>query len=181
MKNKIKVFLVSYSNKINTEVAKKLKDNSVEILYWIGHGHYFEEILKNKNDFSNTIFHHALDDDILRAVAPEEIDTDNFLPVDRVITDKLLECESLFWMMADRFEDRKELTLRQIKHQYFEYVKYWSGVLKKMKPDFIIFGTDTPHTAFNFVIYSVANVPLLILIKIVFCLSAILIILIIFF
>jgi len=104
------------------KIINETQNSKIKVGYKFGleflnskNGRNFVSKLKNKNDFSNTIFHHALDDDILRAVAPEEIDTDNFLPVDRVITDKLLECESLFWMMADRFEDRKELTLRQIK------------------------------------------------------------------
>jgi len=59
--------------------------------------------------------------------------------------------------MFDRIEGKSDVSLRQMKHAYYDYLRYWRGVLKKYKPDAIIFGIDIPHTVFNYVLYSLAK------------------------
>ena len=52
-------------------------------------------------------------------------------------------------MMNKRFEWMSE---NQKKHLYYRYIQYWDGVIKKYKPEAIIY-PSAPHTIYDFVIY----------------------------
>ena len=65
-----KIFLIGYHTKINIAIAKKLRQNGIDILYWVGKTNFLNDAIKDKHNFPNTIFHDVNKYDIVRIVPP---------------------------------------------------------------------------------------------------------------
>jgi hypothetical protein len=154
LNKKSKIFLIGFHTELSINIAQKLIERSIDIVYWTGRKKFFKKIV-NSDVYKNIIFHDIFD--IVRNIPAKGVDVANFEPITKNLIDKMLKCETVCWTMFDRYDNKEDLTLRQMKHIYYGYLKYWSGVLKKYKPDAIIFGTDVPHTVFNYIIYSLAK------------------------
>ncbi len=131
-----------------TDAARNLKTHH-EISYWSGDGKEFESL---RAEFPGTIFHDHFD--ALYGIPPAGIDASAFPPPDAALLLELLKTESIvLTMMNKRFESA--LTSER-KHLYYTLVRYWRGVLLKLRPDAIIFPC-APHTVYDYVIYGLAK------------------------
>jgi len=146
----MRLFLITWIGKEFglAEVVKALKQKH-EIVYWVG-AHSREKI--SSQDFSGTIFHSH--DDALKAIPAKEVGNFLFDPPSAELLEKLLGTESeTLTMMSKTFEN---MSVNERKHLYYDYVRYWDGVVKKLKPDAIIF-PNVPHSVYDFVIYGLAK------------------------
>ncbi len=148
----MKVFVFRFNSEMLIDVIRRL-NQSFEISYWGGSKKYFDAIVKNPKDFPNTIFHNTYE--AVRGIGAKEIDQSKFEPLSKQLIDKMLFCESQTLIMMNAI-DFDNAHLSKKKHLYYEYLKYWHGVLTDMKPDVILFG-DIPHVPFQFVIYHLAK------------------------
>ena len=130
------------------------KKEGAEILYWTGRKRNFEKIRQEKKYFSETIFHNNLD--AVRAIPAEDLQNEKFDPSGKELINEMLECESLTLTMMTRLDFRGQVPFLKKKHLYYKYLQYWNGVIKKLKPDMIIF-RSVPHASYNFVLYCLAK------------------------
>ncbi len=149
----MKIFLCDFSSAEYIQVAAELKKRGAEILYWTGSKDKFDEVLKNKENYPQTIFHIVID--AVRAVSPAGISESEFPPPSSDLIREMLECESITLTMMNRV-DFNNMPYLQKKCLYYKYLQYWDGMINKLKPDAIIF-SDLPHVVYNFVIYSLAK------------------------
>ena len=149
----MKIFAFRFSTPMLIEVIRCLDKRSIEVTYWTGSKKYFEDFVKNRKDFPNTIFHNTFE--AVQGIGAPEVDQSSFEPISKKITENMLACESQALIMLNAI-DLDNTSLSKKKHLYYEYVKYWYGVLTTMKPDAIIFG-DIPHMSFQFVVYHLAK------------------------
>lgn len=151
---KKRIFLIDFSSAILIEVAKKLKNEGLDILYWTGRKNNFEQAKQNKNDFKGIIFHNNLD--AVQGVPPLELQREKFNPPGNDLINEMLECESLVLTMMTRLDFWGKVPFLKKKHLYYKYLQYWNGVLEKFKPDAIVF-RSVPHSSYNFVLYCLAK------------------------
>lgn len=142
--------MIGFSKPILIETAQELKRRSVEILYWTTR---FPERIK-KEEFRETIFHWTRD--AIAGIGSREVDDKDFEPISQELAEKLYECESQIMTMMNRAHSAYELSVDQRKMLFYSMVKYWDGVLKKLRPDAIVFPTF-PHIIYDFVIYHLAK------------------------
>ena len=147
----MRIFLIGWEDSVGglSDVARGLQERSHEIIYWVTGR---EEIKRIKTDFPNTIFHNI--DDALANIPAQDINSSEFFPVGEDLIKKFSEAElTVLTMMNKKYES---LLIDERKHFYYELLRYWNGVIIKLKPDVIIFPV-APHTVYDFVIYSIAK------------------------
>ena len=147
----MKLFLMEWVGKDLgfVEVVKKLKNEGHEIVYWTGPN--LDKHI-NQQQFPRTIFHDHFD--ALNAVSPEALAGEEFLPASEELIKQCYGIESaVLTMMNKRFES---MSVSERKNLYYDYLGYWHAVLKKFQPDAILFPVS-PHTVYDFVVYSLAQ------------------------
>lgn len=123
-----------------------LKDKGHEIVYWVGSTGGEDDKLPE------TIFH-----DHARAVAglpADGIDITEFPPPGENLIKKLYKVESIILTMMNKRYDKMYVDERR--HLYYNMLQYWHGIIKKYKPEIIIFPI-VPHTIFNYLIHELAR------------------------
>lgn len=128
------------------ELILALQKEGHEIVCWVGLG-------SDGGKIPGAIFHnhYAAWDGLLA----EGVNIDAFGPPGKDLIEKLYKTESLILTMMNKHFDEDCIDKRR--HLYYNLLQYWSGVIKKLKPDLIIFPT-VPHTVYNFVIYELAKI-----------------------
>ncbi len=130
------------------DIVRELKDRGHTIVYWSGPN------LKDVSpaEFQGTIFHDHFD--ALFARPAPGVDTASFPPLGEALIASLSSAESeTLTMMSKLFET---MQVNERKHLYYEYLRYWNGVLDRYRPDALIF-PNVPHTVYDFVLYSLAK------------------------
>lgn len=148
-----KVFLISFSTPILIDVAKNLKERGIEIVYWQGYRDAFDELARTKAGFETTIFSHAFD--AVKCLPPPEVDSAAFEPISRDIVEKMYAYGWPSLSMLSR-ADHADSPFVKRRHVYYSYLKFWYGMLKKFKPDAVVF-IAVPHSALGFVLYGLAQ------------------------
>lgn len=146
----MRLFLIGWAGVFEelVDVASELKKRGHEIVYWSR----FNGMPVDASRFPGTIFHDHFD--ALARVPASGIDPDEFEPPGEDLIQCMFETESLVLsMMNKKFE---WMAVNERKHVYYEFLRYWNGVVQKFKPDAIIFSA-VPHTVYDFVIYSLAR------------------------
>lgn len=129
------------------EMILELKKNSHEVFYWLG----FSGGIENK--YPEIIFHNHPDAWIAKPA--KGVDTSKFPAPGVDLIEKLYHDESLLLTMMNRkIGGIKSVDER--KHLYYNLLQYWNGVLKKYKPDLIIYALP-PHSVHDYVIYALAK------------------------
>ena len=127
-------------------IIPKLKAESHNVVYWVGLKGNGEE------NFPDIIFHDhfdAYDGKPAPALASTE-----FEPASPELTSRFQDAESLILtMMNKRFG---WMGVDERKHLYYEMLSYWWGVVKKFRPECIIF-TTVPHTVYDYLLYELAR------------------------
>lgn len=151
--NFMRVFIIGWNNS-NQElvlVAKKLEQSGHEILYWVGNEDD-ESYEQSRQEFSNTIFHRRRD--AILGIPPAEFKHEEFEPLGADFIEQFFETESILSTMKN-FEKLPKSTLEK-KRLYHSWLEYWHGLIKKLKPEIILFAW-WPHTGYNYVVYCLAK------------------------
>ncbi len=143
----MKIFFIwPYKNPEISILFSELEKNSHQILYWAG----LKEGEKYKPD--GAIFHDHFE--ALAGRPAQGVDTSDFMPPDEDLIAKLYQAESqILTMMNKRYYN---MSLDERKHLYYEMLRYWQGIIDKLKPEVIIF-PNIPHTVYNYLIYELAR------------------------
>ena len=150
----MKVFIFRFNSPFLIEVVRRLQENNVEILYWVGSKRFFESVTCDISTFSNTIFHDT--NDAVRGLPAKGVAVSQFPPLSADLINKMLSCESQVLTMMNAIDWLGNTPLMKRKRIYYGYMQYWYGVLTTLKPDAVIFG-DIPHIAYQYVVYSLAK------------------------
>lgn len=147
----MRLFLVGWAEDCPelVDVAEEL-NKTHQIIYWSRSSTTFKF---DHARFPSVIFHDY--EDAVAARPPASIDISEFHPPNAKILDQLSDTESIVLTMMNKKYDW--MSVNQRKHLYYQYVRYWFGVLKKFKPELIIF-SFIPHTLYNFVIFRLAKI-----------------------
>jgi len=149
-----RVFLMSFTSKRFIDVAYRLKEKGVSIVYWTGGRSCFDAVAKERGDFPGTVFHNIYD--ATRAIPAPDMLHENFKPVSAELISQMLSCESQVLGMMNSIDQDNEISVIERKNIYYEYLRYWHGTLEMHKPDAVLFH-DIPHLAHNFVVYHLAK------------------------
>ncbi len=161
-----KAFIMSFSTPILIEVIKNLKDKHIQVLYWQGYRDAFDELSRTKDGFQDTIFRHSFDSN--KNIYPKEVDASKFETPSQEIIEKMYPYGWHALSMISRTSYGNPAFVKR-RNLYYSYVRFWDGMLKKFKPDVIIFNS-VPHLASGFVLYGLAkllNIKIVILERIV--------------
>ena len=124
----------------------RLKEQGHEIIYWVGSTGGEEDKLPE------TIFHeHAK---ALAGVPASGIDMAEFPLPSRDLIKEFYRAESIILTMMNKQFSNKCVDERR--HLYYRMLQYWYGVIKKYKPEAIIFPI-IPHTVYDYLIYELAR------------------------
>ena len=147
----MKLFFLGWSGKDLGVVAamKNLKQAGHEIVYCTC-SNLDKEI--DRADFPGTIFQEHLAAE--EGIPAPALSNEKFDPPGEELLGKLLEAESTVMTMMNKHFERMSISER--KNLYFNYVGYWNGVIKKYRPEAMVF-LATPHNNYDFVIYSLAK------------------------
>ncbi|OJI07355.1 hypothetical protein BK004_01320 [bacterium CG10_46_32] len=149
--NMKKVFLINFSSQILINVANNLKANGSEIVYWQGYRDDFDHM--DRSEHPETIFHHAFD--AIKNISPEGVDVSEFEPVSHELVSRLYESGWQALAMMSR-ADHADSVFTEKRNYYYQYLKFWQGMLKRLKPDVIVFSA-IPHSATSHVLYALAK------------------------
>ncbi|MEK7644495.1 MAG: hypothetical protein AAB390_04305 [Patescibacteria group bacterium] len=145
----MKVFLINFVEK---EVAKKLAQRGVDIVYWTGKEQHYGDARQEKK-YSNTIFHSVFD--ALKAIPAKEIMNLKLDFPSKEVLKSMTGIEYQVLAMISR-ADFTGMTHDKKVDLFYRYIIYWYGVLKHFKPEAIVF-TDVPHLGFSYVVYVLAK------------------------
>ncbi len=148
-----RVFLISFSTPILIDVARNLKERGIEVVFWQGYRDAFDELARTKAGFEATIFRHAFD--AIKNIPPKEVDVSGFEPISR---DAIKELYSYGWdslSMMSRADYAGSPFVKR-RNAYYNYLKFWQGMLKRFAPDAVVF-ISIPHSAMLFSLYGMAR------------------------
>ena len=147
----MRLFLIGWTDKNSGlyDVAVKLKEKGHKIVYWASPD-IFKEVDVFK--FPDTIFHDSFG--ALEVRPAPEADVSDFLPVSAELAKEFYETEiAVLTMMNKKYE---RLSVDERKHLYYQLLSYWLGILKRYRPEAIIFQL-LPHSVYDFIVYEVAK------------------------
>lgn len=147
----MRLFLIGWQcvrPELNNELAIELKRKGHDILYWVIDNANQE--LKSK--FANTVFQGHFE--AYDGIPAEDVDCSQFDPVGEVMLSQFSAVENIILpMMNKRFD---WMSVSERKHRYYNILRYWIGVIKKLKPEMIVFNSP-PHAIYDFIIYEFAK------------------------
>jgi len=131
--------------KETSSIISALQKDNHEIVYCVAN-----EV--DSKDFSEIIFHDY--DKAYAGESADNIDASVFQPCIEMI-EKMHKFEAIALTMMNKRYDAMGTDERR--HLFYSNIQYWYGVLKKYKPEIVIFPT-VPHAIFNFVIFELARI-----------------------
>lgn len=146
------VFLIGFTPKYLVNAAYLLQAGGIGIAYWVGSKKYFIEAMQS-GDFPQTDFHHNID--AMHADPASGVEMSLFPPANEKLLAALSPYEAQVLAMMTEL-DHSHVSFEQRRRLYYEYVRYWDGVLEHYKPDALFFN-DIPHLAYAFVLYQLAK------------------------
>jgi len=149
-----KAFIINFSTSVLIDVVKNLKEKGIDIVYWEGYRDDFDALSNTKKGFEKTIFRHAFD--AIKNIPPHGIDTSEFEPLSKEIIEKMHQYGWHALSMIQRADYDESHFIKQ-RDMYYGYIKFWHGMIQKLKPDVIIF-VAVPHSATSIVLYGLAKI-----------------------
>ncbi|TSC58757.1 MAG: hypothetical protein Greene041679_58 [Parcubacteria group bacterium Greene0416_79] len=145
----MKLFIINWGGKElgMIEAVRELKKEH-RIAYWTCANIAKEVVPK---EFPETVLHEHMD--ALHGIPARGLSCD-IPPVDPELLEKLYETESLVLTMMNKHFEKK--TVSERKFLYHTLVGYWDAILKRYRPDAVVFPT-VPHSVYDFVIYALAR------------------------
>lgn len=127
-------------------LLSELEKNSHKVIYWVGSESTEKSIPKG------TLFHSYAD--ALAAKSAPGIDASEFPPPGDNIIRKLYRVESIVLTMMNLVLDG--CCVDERRNLYYQMLRYWLGILKRCKPDAVIF-PNMPHFIYDYLIYELAH------------------------
>ncbi len=129
------------------EVAGKLKKDGHQVLYWVRNSFHFKV---DETLFPDTTFHEHVC--AREGKPPKGINLTDFEFLGPDIVSNFFEAESVLMFMMERYCPGK--TIQEKKQLFYDLLRYWYGLIIKIKPDVAIF-EEIPHHLHSHVAYSV--------------------------
>ena len=142
----MRIFLIGSSGSEIKNLMSMIKDHGHKIVYWVG------PLADEKDRPTECVFHDF--HDALDCLPAGGVDVSDFFPPGKGLIEKMYKTESLILTMMNKHYSKMSLDERR--HFYYNLLQYWHGVIRKFKPDLIIFPI-IPHTVFNYLIYELAR------------------------
>lgn len=156
---KPRILVSHFSTPMFVDAVRILRDRGFDIVYWdrannksVGEEGSTYTLLKK--EFPSTIFHTG--SDAQHGIPAKGIAIADFKPADKEFLRKLHTCESQVLTMMKIEDLDNSVPVIKKKRIYYEYVKYWYGVLISLKVD-AVFSVHIPHISFRFVLYSLCK------------------------
>src|SRR3989344_3197980 len=125
----------------------ELKKRGHEVPYWVGTG------AGDRSAIPDTVYHEHY---AAWAGNPAlGVDINEFPPPGKELIEKMYKTESIILTMMNKKFDA--LGVDERRHIYYNMLRYWQGVLKKYKPEAVVFST-IPHTVYDYVIFELAKI-----------------------
>ena len=149
----IRVFYCNLEGELWRRVAVKLHDTYAWTpCYCSAEESNKPEIMKQ---FSEVIFHDTFD--AIRAIPPNELEDMRLEALDQQLLVELSYHESILLKMMDRMDTYGDsFTYPDRIRLYHFLIRYWMTVLKKIRPELIVF-PSVPHTLYDYVVYILAQ------------------------
>lgn len=148
------VFVFRFNSPMLADTIRHLRDDyNMRIVCWSGSKKYFDALVAS-GEFEDTIFDNTYDS--VRGLTPESVDMSEFEPVSKEMLDSVSLYEGQILRMMDGVDHDDNIPTRRKQDIYHQYLRYWYGMIKRYKPQAIIFG-DIPHIAYQFVVYVIAR------------------------
>lgn len=144
----MRVFLIWAAKTSDLDILLRGLKKSHELVYWLGH-----HLAEVENRPTGAIFHSHKN--AAFGLPAAGVDDSKFSPADENIIKQMQHAEFSILTILNNY--RQPESLVDCRHFYFQLLKYWLGVLKKYRPDAIIFPVD-PHSGFDNVIYELAKI-----------------------
>ena len=129
-------------------LIQKIKNNGHDIVYWVG-----TSFAGAEKYLSGTVFHNHYSAWV--GSSAEGVDASQFPPPSKELIEKMYKTESIILTMMNKKFDA--LGVDERRHIYYNMLRYWQGVLKKYKPEAVVFST-IPHTVYDYVIFELAKI-----------------------
>lgn len=144
----MKILLIWNAGQETLNLVSNLKQSGHEIVYWTGR----TGIKKAGDEMPGAIIHDHWDAWV--GIPPKELADLEFDPPAEELIKKLTGAESIILtMMNKHFEGRR---VDERKHFYYNNLRYWHGVLNKIKPDVILMDTP-PHPDYCYLLFELAR------------------------
>jgi hypothetical protein len=150
----MKLLVTRFNGPLYIDAVQQLQERGFDIVYWERSRGDEGSTKINYSDFPNTIFHNGLD--ARMGIPAPGIEISQFEPLSRKFIHEMHECESQVLSMMNVEDLRERVSVAKRKHIYYEYLKYWRGVLTSLNIDVVISG-DIPHVSFQYTMYCVAQ------------------------
>jgi len=146
----MKVFLINF---VSHKLVRKLSQQNIEVVYWIGRTSHFKYLSKDKQ-FLNTVFHSAVD--AVRATPAEGVKNIRleFPSGDAFRAVFSIEFQAI--IMLSRSDYTQRMDYSQKRDLFYKHFIYWYGILRHFKPYAILLG-EIPNTIHAYIIYTVAQ------------------------
>jgi len=143
-----KGFLLGASGAPWKEVIQNLSSEyAIEFNYIAGKKEYIDT--QSKKIIEHDII------DLYRGIKPAEFKLKEY-KVDSLVLNEFLECEQICMEIADRMDQGYSFSRIERERLYIEALEFWLQMIEELSPEFIVI-TETPHSVYEFVLYSIAN------------------------
>ena len=135
------------------DIAQNLKEEyNWQPCYWTG-SKSFGKYVKKK--FPHVVFHPNID--AVRGIPANDCKNLDFPVLDQSLLKKLAFNELIALRMMNRMDRRKEFSFEERERLFDKYVRYWSGVLDRFKPDVVV-SPVSPHLIYDYVVYNLCKI-----------------------
>ncbi|WP_298979199.1 hypothetical protein [uncultured Psychrobacter sp.] len=139
----MKVFLGAKKDKFWSNIVEELKDNQIDVIYWIG------EVISEDPVPENCFFHEVVDAYLLKNLYDIEIETFDITALD-------IKDYYCYLKILDRGDDLGGYSFSMRDRLFKEQLSYWYSILKHTKPDAIVF-SNVPHLVYDYPMYLAAK------------------------
>jgi len=119
--------------------------------YWIGDPDFGKQV---KKKFPNIVYHSNLD--AVRGIPSTECINLQLPAIDQPLIRNLSFAETIALRMMNRMDRNNYFSFDEREHLYYTYLKYWSAVLDRFKPQVVLFSVSS-HLIYDYVLYTLCK------------------------
>ncbi len=148
----VKVIFTECSIPFWIDVADTLaKQHQWKPIYWTARPDYKTIVTKR---FPDIIFHSNID--AVRGIPAPDCMNLPLPPIDQPLLKDLSFNESIALRMMNRMDRTDSFTFEEREQLYYQYVRYWNGIITHYSPDVVVFSVS-PHLIYDYTLYSLCK------------------------